>query len=475
MASSTRHKMTRTAAAPVPDTALPSFRSQARAVLGLGLPLIGSHMAQFGLHVTDTIMLGWYSVADLAAGALGATVFFAFFTFGAGYANAVMPMVATAAARDDETEVRRATRMGLWLSLIFSALVLPFFLWSTPILNTLRQEEEVALLGGTYLAIVGFGLAPALMVMVLKSYLAALGRTQVVLWVTVMAVFVNIFFNWMFIFGNLGVTEMGARGAALASVLVQLFTLGVMLAYAVWLPALRRYAIMVRFWRPDWVAMRAVNALGLPIGLAMLAESGMFAASAVMMGWLGTQTLAAHSIALEITAMFFMIHMGLSNAATVLVGRARGRRDLPGMRAAARASVIMSMAVALLTMAIYLAFGEFMVGAFLAPDNPERAVIIPLGVTLLWVAALFQLADGGQAMAMGLLRGIQDTKVPMVIATVSYWLIGIPAGYALAFLLGLEGVGLWFGLVVGLSVAALALMHRFWRALRQAEASVFPA
>ncbi|WP_209425297.1 MATE family efflux transporter [Pararhodobacter sp. SW119] len=443
----------------------PGFRTHARAVLVLGLPLVGSHLAQFGLHVTDTIMLGWYGVIDLAAGALGATIFFVFFTFGSGYANAVMPMVATSAAAGDEPEVRRATRMGMWLSIGFALLVLPFFLFSAPILAAAGQEAEVSALGGAYLAIVGFGLGPALLVMVLKSYLAALGRTQVVLSVTVSAVFVNIGLNWIFIYGNLGAPEMGVRGAALASVFVQLFTLGVMLAYAVWLPALRRYDLLVRFWRPDWGALRAVNALGLPIGLAMLAETGLFAASAIMMGWLGAHPLAAHSIALEITAMFFMVHMGLSNAATVLVGRARGRRDIDGLRAAARASLILSMGVAVATMLVYFTLGEVMVGAFLAPDNPERAVIVPLGVTLLWVAAIFQLADGGQAMAMGLLRGIQDTKMPMVIAAVSYWLIGIPVSYALAFLAGFEGVGLWFGLVVGLMVAAIALTIRFWRAV----------
>ncbi|MFN3954159.1 MAG: MATE family efflux transporter [Pararhodobacter sp.] len=443
-----------------------SFRSNARAVLVLGLPLIGSHMAQFSLHVTDTIMLGWYGVSDLAAGALGATVFFTFFTLGAGYANAVMPMVATAAAGDHDTEVRRATRMGMWLSLGYAALVLPIFFFSEALLARMGQEPEIADLGGQYLRIVGLGVGPALLVMVLKSYLAALGRTQVVLWVTVSAVFVNAGLNWVFIFGNLGVPEMGARGAAIASVLVQLFTLAVMLAYAAWLPALRRYTLLTRFWRPDWSAMRQVNALGLPIGLAMLAETGLFAASAVMMGWLGTQTLAAHSIALEITAMFFMIHMGLSNAATVLVGRARGRGDLEGLRAAARAAVVLSMLVAVTTMLIYFLLGEAMVGLFLNPDDPERAVIVPLGVTLLMVAALFQLADGGQAMAMGLLRGIQDTKMPMIIAAVSYWLIGIPVSYALAFILGFEGVGLWFGLVIGLMVAAIALMIRFWRAVR---------
>jgi len=451
------------------DTITPrpaGFLPQARAILVLGLPLIGSHVAQFALHVTDTVMLGWYSVTDLAAGALGVTVFFAFFTLGAGYANAVMPLAAAANARDELTEVRRVTRMGLWLSLGFSLLVLPVFIWSGPMLDAMGQDPTVAPLAGAYLAIVGLGLGPALMVMTLKSFLAALGRTQVVLWVTLVAVAVNAFANWVLIFGNLGAPEMGARGAALASVIVQLITLAIMLAYAALLPALRPYQLLIRFWRPDWVALRAVNALGLPIGLALLAETGLFAASAVMMGWLGPNPLAAHAIALEITAMFFMVHMGLSNAATVLVGRAYGRGDMPALRLAARVSVILSMGFAVTTMGIYLLFGEVMVGLFLAPGDPERVVIVPLGVTLLMVAALFQLADGGQAMAMGLLRGIQDTRVPMVVAAVSYWLVGIPISYWLAFPLGFEGVGLWLGMVVGLSVAAIALMIRFWRTVR---------
>lgn len=443
----------------------PGFPGQARAVLALGLPLIGSHVAQFALHVTDTVMLGWYGVLDLAAAALGVTVFFAFFTLGAGFGHAVMPLAAAAAARGEPAEVRRATRMGLWLSLAYAVLLLPVFLVSGPILGLMGQDPAVAPLAGTYLAIVGLGLGPALMVMTLKSFLAALGRTQVVLWITVAAVFVNIFFNWVFIFGNLGAPELGAAGAAIASVIVQVVTLAATLAYAVLLPALRPYALLTRFWRPDPVALRRVFALGLPIGLAMLAETGLFAASAVMMGWLGPNPLAAHAIALEITAIFFMVHMGLSNAATVLVGQARGRGDRAGLRAAARAAVILSMGFALTTAGIYLIFGEFMVGLFLAPDNPDRALIIPLALSLLWVAALFQLADGGQAMAMGLLRGIEDTRTPMLIAVVSYWLIGVPVSYGLAFLAGLEGVGLWLGLVAGLTVAAVALMIRFWRAV----------
>ena len=452
--------------APLPSDPPPHTpRAVARDILVLGLPLIGSHMAQFALHVTDTIMLGWYGVTDLAAGALGATVFFALFTLGAGYANAVMPMVASHAANSADAEVRRVTRMGMWLSVIFALLMLPVFIFATPLLRLLGQEPAVAELGGAYLALVGYGLGPALMVMVLKSYLAALGRTQVVLWVTVLAVGVNAAINWVLIFGNLGFPELGVRGAAIASVLVQLVTMVLLLTYAAWLPALRRYALLVRFWRPDWGAMRQVHALGLPIGLAMLAETGLFAASAVMMGWLGAQILAAHSIAMEITAMFFMVHLGLSNAATVIVGRARGRGDIVGLRMAARVALVLSAGFALCTMMIYFLFPEQIVGLFLRPDDPERAVIVPLGVTLLMVAALFQLADGAQAMAMGLLRGIQDTKVPLVIALISYWLVGIPISYALAFPMGMGGVGLWLGLVAGLSVAAAALLVRFWRSV----------
>ena len=441
------------------------FLANARSVLVLGLPLVGSHVAQFLLHVTDTVMLGWYTVTDLAAGALGATVFFVVFTLGMGFAQAVMPMVATAAAAGDDTEVRRVTRMGIWLSLAFAALALPVFLFSGSLLAVLGQEPEVALVGGGYLSIVGFGLAPALVAMVMKSYLAALGRTQVVLWATIAGVFVNIGVNWLLIFGNLGFPEMGARGAAVASVLVQIVTLAVLMVYAISLPSLRHYQLLVRFWRPDWVALRRVNALGLPIGLALLAETGLFAASAVMMGWLGKNTLAAHSIALEITALFFMVHLGLSNAATVMVGRARGFGDVAALRAGARAAVVLSLGFALATIVVYWIFAEQMVGLFLKPDDPERPAIIPLGVTLLMVAALFQFADSGQVMAMGLLRGIQDTKQPMIIAAISYWLVGLPCGYGLGFLAGWEGVGIWLGLVLGLTTAALALHARFWRAV----------
>jgi len=433
-----------------------------RALLALGLPLIGSHVAQFILHLTDTVMLGWYGVLPLAAGVLGGSGFFTVFIMGSGFAKAVMPMVASANATGDETQVRRVARMGLWLSILFAALSYPIFWWSEPILLALGQKPDVATLTQDYLRIAGLGMGPALLVMVLKSYLAALERTQVVLWVTVLAALVNAGLNWALIFGHWGAPELGVQGSAIATVTVQVLSLALVAAYAAMLPALAKYHLFQRFWRPDWPGFRAVFRLGWPMGLTGLAESGLFQASALMMGWIGTTALAAHGIALEITALSFMLHLGLSNAMIVRAGQAHGAQDWQGLRHGAQAGIALSMAMAGVAVALFLTIPETLISPFLGVSGPERQAILTMGSALLACAALFQLADAMQAIALGLLAGVQDTRVPMALASVSYWLIGIPASYAMAFPLGFGPVGLWLGLVVGLATAALTLMARFW-------------
>jgi MATE family multidrug resistance protein len=306
-------------------------------------------------------------------------------------------------------------------------------------------------------------MVPALIVTVLQSYLSALHRTQVVLWVTLVAVVVNICVNWALIFGNWGFPEMGVRGAAVATVLVQVLSLVVLALYAHLLPELRRFHLFQRFWRPDWHAMRQVFRLGLPIGLTGLAEGGMFQASALMMGSIGTVQLAAHGIALEVAALTFMLHVGLSSAATIRIARFDGQGDRVALRQAAKVAVVISFGVAIASVILFLSAARPIVALFLDLSKPESAEILAYGTVLLGLAALFQLADGMQVMALGLLRGVQDTRVPMWLAAVSYWLIGIPCSYVLAFPLGFGGVGLWLGLVVGLVCASASLMWRFWR------------
>ncbi|MCL4186945.1 MAG: MATE family efflux transporter [Rhodobacteraceae bacterium] len=439
-----------------------TYGAHARATLALGLPLIGSNLAQFGLHLTDTVMLGWYAVPALAAGVMGATSFFTLFVVGAGFAMAVMPMVAAAVAAGDDTEVRRVTRMGLWLSILFGVAVYPVLWFSGALLEAAGQEEALAADAQAYLRVAGLGMVPALVVMVLRSHLAALERAGIVLWVTLAGLAVNAALNWALIFGHWGAPELGVVGAAAASVAVQLFALFFLALYAARHPALRRHELFARFWRADPGAFARVFRLGWPIGLTGLAESGLFAASAVMMGWIGTRELAAHGIALEVAALTFMIHVGLSNAATVRAGQAHGQGDRLALRRGAAVAVALSAGVGLVAVAVMLGFPEALVGAFLGPADPDRAAIIAIGTTLLAAAAAFQFFDAAQVMALGLLRGVQDTRVPMVLASVSYYLVGIPASYGLGIAMGLGGAGVWAGLVIGLVAAGGLLMARFW-------------
>ena len=439
-----------------------SLPAHAGALLALGLPLVGSHIAQMALHVVDTVVLGWYGVTELAAVVLGGSCFFVIFVLGGGFAQAVMPMVAQALGRGDETEVRRATRMGMWLSILFGVLIYPLFWFSEPILLAAGQKPEVASLAGLFLRIAGLGMIPALLVMVLKSYLAALERTQVVLWVTVSAVGLNALLCYPLVFGRWGLPEMGVAGSALATLLIQVLSLIVIALYAALLPDLRRFHLFQRFWRPDWHAMAQVFRLGAPIGLTGLAESGLFQATALMMGWIGTVQLAAHGIAMQVTAIGFMVHVGLSNAATVRTGRFAGAGEWGDLRRGAAVAIAISAVVGIMQIVLYLSFAEPIVSLFIDLNSVEAPQILAFGGVLLVYAAAFQMMDAGQVLALGLLRGVQDTAVPMAIAAVAYWLIGVPAAWYLAFRAGWGGAGLWMGLVIGLFCAASALMWRFW-------------
>jgi len=437
-----------------------TYAGHARAITIMGLPLVGGHLGQVAIGVTDTVMVGWYSVEGLAAVTLASTYFFVLLIFGSGFAWGVMPMVAAFDAEGDEVGLRRATRMGLWLSLGFALLALPLFIWSGPIMGVMGQEPELAEMVRQYLMIAGWGIIPALLVMVLKSYLAALERTQVVFWITIFSAVVNALANYMFIFGNWGAPELGVRGAAIASLTSHSASLLAVMIYV--LKAMPEHQIFVRLWRPDWEMLARVFRLGLPIGVTGLSEVGLFAASAVMMGWLGTIALAAHGIALQLASITFMIHLGISNVATIRAGNAFGRRDPAHLVRGAVTATTMSLLVAAATIVGFVLWPEPLINAFMQRDEPARDQILAVGVGLLAMAALFQLVDGAQAVALGLLRGVQDTKVPMILAGISYWVVGIPASYLFGFMLGLNGIGVWLGLVVGLGVAALLLNARFW-------------
>ena len=441
-------------------TARMTYGAHVKAILALGLPLIGSHVAQFAVQMTDTFMLGWYDVRVLAGEVLAGTLFFILFITGSGFAWAVTPLVARAEGQGDTTTARRVTRMSLWISILYACLVMPVMLMSEPILLALGQEAELAVIARDYLEIAGWSIFPALGVMVLKSHLSALELTRVVLGVTLLAVAVNAVGNWLLIFGNLGLPELGVRGAAISTLIVHLTSLAALIVYVN--RKTPEQELFRRFWRPDWEAFGAVFRLGWPIGITTVAEVGLFAVSSLMMGWIGPLHLAAHGIAIQIASLTFMIHLGLSNTATIRAGRAVGQGDGAGLRGGAQAAIWLSMGVALITVAVFLAIPDTLIGLFIDPADPDRDRVMAIGASLLIAAALFQLVDAAQVVALGLLRGLQDTRVPMILAAISYWLIGVPCSYVLGFVLGWEGVGIWLGLAAGLAAAAIGMMVRFW-------------
>ncbi|MBP0481353.1 MATE family efflux transporter [Sagittula sp. M10.9X] len=438
-----------------------TYADHLRAVLGLGVPLIGGHLAQFAIVLTDTVVLGWYGVPELAALTLASSLFFSLFLLGSGFGWAVLPMVATFAARGDEGSIRRSTRMALWWSVIYFVAVLPVLWFSGPVLRQMGQTEEVAGLAQSYLRIAGLGMLPAMGVVVVKNYLAGLELTRVALWLTVAAAVANAGLNWVLVFGRFGLPEMGIQGAALASLAVQALTFGLVLAYA--LRRLPGYRLMHNLWRPDADMFRRVFALGLPIGLTTLAEVGLFAATSVFMGWLGTVPLAAHGVVMQIGSAAFMLQLGLSNAATVRAGNALGRSDGDHLMRGARVIAAVSVVVAGLSIATFLSIPEVLLGAFISPQEPEREAILQVGRGLLMLAAMFQLVDALQVIHVGFLRGLHDTRVPMVMAAVAYWGVGMPGALIFGFGLGWGAPGIWFGLVLGLTAAAVLLMARFWR------------
>ncbi len=432
-----------------------------RTILTLALPLIGAQLAQMAIHVTDTVMLGWLGAEELAGSVLGSQLFFLLFIIGSGFSYAVMPLASVAVGEGDQVSVRRAVRMGFWVVGIVSVLSLVPMWFSAPLFRALKQEPELVVLASSYLQIAMWGLPFALITTVLRAFLSAIDRPQVVLWATIAGAFLNAFLNWVFIFGNLGAPALGIEGAAIASVGTNILTVICLVLYVSYRKTPRSYELFVRIWKPDWSFFFKVSRLGGPISATLLAEVGLFAASSILMGWLGVIPLAAHGVALQIISVIFMIPFGFSQAATVRVGQAYGRSDALAIDRVAKTALVMSVGVAVLAAIALVVIPEPMIGLFLDEDNADAAAVVALGVPLLAVAAAFQIVDTLQVVSAGLLRGLQDTRVPMIIAVASYWGIGVPAAWVLAFPLGFGAPGVWAGLACGLFLAAIFLTARF--------------
>lgn len=432
-----------------------------RATFALAWPLVIAQVAQNALQATDVIMMGWLGPEALAAGTLANSFIMPLFLFGVGVVGAVAPLAAQARGRRDIKAIRRVVRQGFWAAILLALILLPIVLQFRTIYGWLGQDPALIGRAEEYIQVAVFMLAPAMGVIVLRSLLSTFEATRVILLITVGGVIVNAGANYLLIFGNFGLPRLELRGAALATVLTNLFMLGVMLTFVLRHRRFKRFNILIRFWKPDWPRFREIFRIGTPIGLTVLAEVGLFSAAAILMGRLGTDELAAHAVALQCASLAFMVPLGLGIAATVRVGIAYGRKDPEGVRKAGWTSFALGTGFMAVSALAFIVFGQAIVAVFLEPDLPENAEALTLAATYLVVAGLFQLADGAQVVAAHALRGLSDTKVPMIMAIFGYWFVGLPVAWLLGFALNLRGVGIWLGLATALLFVAVLLMGRF--------------
>ncbi|THV24779.1 MATE family efflux transporter [Peteryoungia ipomoeae] len=444
-----------------------SWMHHIRATLSLGIPLIGAQLAQLGIHTTDVLIVGQLGAVSLAAMVLAGQFFFTIFVFGSGFSIAVMPMVAQAYGRGEVVSVRRSIRMGMWVAILYVLVTAPLFYFAEEILLALGQKPEVAALAASYIQIVQFGLLPALLFAVLRALVSASGRARIVLWITVGILVLNAILAYALVLGHFGFPKLGMMGAALVAVLVQWVSFIAMVTYLQMQDETRRYELFVRFWRPDWQAFREVVVLGLPISVTVLAEVSLFSAASLLMGRIGTIELAAHGIALQLASIAFMIPLGLSQAATVRVGLAHGRGNYPELVRAAITVTTIACILSLTGSILFLLASGPLSGAFLNEATPSAPEVLAYAGPLVMVAGVFQLVDGLQAIAAGLLRGLKDARVPMFIALTAYWPIGFFVAWLMAFPLGVGGIGIWFGFSIGLASAAVMLCLRFYLKVRQ--------
>jgi MATE family multidrug resistance protein len=440
------------------------FRAELDATLRLAGPLAAANLLQMAVYALDVIFVARLGTLALAASSLAVAIF-GLLNFGfLGLTGAVAPLIAAELGRKRHAvrEIRRSLRMALWLALGCGVLGMGLCLFGEPFMLLTGQQPDASRIAGRFLAILSLSLIPMLINNVLRNFVAAMGRPVFATTVTALAILVNALGNWAFIFGHLGLPALGLMGSALSTLMTAIVT---SVAYVIAIAhdrALGRYRLFGRWWRPEWRRLWEIMRLGVPIALTVVAEGGLFSSAAFLMGRIGEAQLAAHTVALQVAAFFFQVPFGIGQAATIRVGYHYGAGDGAAIGRAGWAALAVGFAFVGVSASAMLFIPHLIIAAYVDVSAPANARLIGFAVQYLAVAAAFQLCDGAQAVAAGALRGLQDTRVPMIIAITGYWLPGFGTALVLGFATRLEGVGIWLGLAVGLTVVAALLLRR-WR------------
>lgn len=448
-------------AGPAPATA----RGELGALVALASPLVAANILQMAVYAVDVIFVARLGTVELAAATLGVYLYSVMMWALVGLVGAAAPVIAAELGRRRHAvrEVRRSFRMSLWLAVLGALPFLIVLAQGEALLRLAGQDPVVAARTGAFLDILLFAMIPSIAAAAMRVTAAALGRPGWATAVTALALAVNLLGNWLLVFGHWGFPALGLEGSAIASVVT---STAMMLAYVVILVTdrrIRRFRLFGNWWRTEWSRLLEIVRIGVPIAVTMTFEGALFSSAGFLMGLFGVTEVGAHAIALQIAAVAFQIPFGIAQAATIRVGMAYGALDRAWMARAGWVALALGIGCMVFTALLLWLLPRLFISVYIDVDAPANARLVALTLQYLAIAAMFQLFDGGQAVAAGVLRGLQDTRMPMLIALIGYWVVGFGTALALGFWAHWRGVGIWIGLAAGLFAVSLLLIWRWHR------------
>lgn len=427
----------------------------------LALPLVVSQLSAVGMNAIDAVLAGHHGAATLGAVAIGASIWSLAMVVAIGVTMAVPPSVAQLDGAGRRDAIGPLFRQALWLAAGLGLLLWIALRGAVPLVRVIGIDPVLVDDVAGFLRAVSWG-APALAAFfTLRGMSAGIGVTRPTMYFSLMALVALGPIAWVLLYGGFGIPALGAAGIGAATAIVLWLEAIAFALYVLWHPVYADLALTARLERPQWPAIRELLRIGVPMGVTVLMEAGLFIATTLTIGTLGASIVASHQVALNVASLFFMIPLGIAMATTVRVGNAAGRGDAAAVRLAGHAGVALTLGTQAISATLMLALPVTIASLY-----SSDAAVIALAAELLVLAALFQFPDGIQVVANGALRGLKDTRVPMVITSFAYWGVGMPVGWWLAFPRGMGAQGMWVGLIAGLGVAAVLLLLRFRRLSR---------
>ncbi len=437
---------------------LRNLRPHLRPTLLLAYPVVLSQLGHIMVSFVDSVLVGRTGTVPLAAVSLGVNSTTVIMILGIGLSMGSVPLVAAADGRRDLPDLGRLLVSSVWLSALAGLVLVGLGQLVPPLLHHLGQAPEVEALAAPWVRVISWSLLPLMVFQGFREFAEGLGLTRQAMWLSVLANVVNALLCYAFVFGHWGAPRMGLMGSAWATLLARILMAALMAAYVLLAARLHAYRAAIASWWPDGATLRRLLNLGAPIGVQMAFEVGAFAASAIMIGWLGATSLAAHQVAINLASFTYMAASGIAAAATIRVGKLQGGGHRAEARQAGFAAYLLGFGFMGAMATLFICTRH--VAPLLYSHDP---LVVAQAATLLLVAALFQVSDGLQVVGLGALRGLEDVKVPSVVALLAYWAVALPLGYFLGFKLHLGAPGVWTGLLAGLTIVAGVLMLRFRR------------